>query len=127
MIKFDSENCELSMEGTCPEILSELLGLVHVVYKLLKEKNPITAEVFKRMFLKQAECAFLEADDLMEKIKEKANETDEARNGTINKLEELLILLKGMEHDIKHEKQKDIRTADFTSDEEFRKWFRGGE
>lgn len=123
MIKFDSENCELSMEGTCPEILSEVLGLVHVVYKLLKEKNVITAEVFKRMFLKQAECAFLEADDLMEKIKEKANETDEARNNTINKLEELLNLLKEMEH----EKQKDIRTADFTSDEDFRKWFRGGE
>lgn len=123
MIKFDSENCELSMEGTCPEILSEVLGLVHIVYKLLKEKNVITAEVFKRMFLKQAECAFLEADDLMEKIKEKANETDEARNNTINKLEELLNLLKEMEH----EKQKDIRTADFTSDEDFRKWFRGGE
>ena len=123
MIKFDSENCDLSMEGTCPEILSEVLGLVHIVYKLLKEKNPITGEIFKRMFLKQAECAFLEADELVEKIKEKADENDKNRDETINKLEELLDFLKEMEH----EKEKDIRTADFTSDEEFRKWFRGGE
>lgn len=123
MIKFDSESCDFSMEGTCPEILSEVLGLVHIVYKLLKEKNPITGEIFKRMFLKQAECAFLEAEDLMEKIKEKADENDKNRNDTINKLEELLGFLKEMEH----EKEKDIRTADFTSDEEFRKWFRGGE
>lgn len=121
MLKIDTsdhDKCAIEMKGSMVEITAELATVVENIYKSFSKENHMAGLIFLRDFMR---C--------METIAEgAANETEERSKKSMDPMRLLAImsLFKTMQADKRHEK-KDIRSADFDDDEEFKKWFHGGE
>lgn len=123
MIKFDSETGEFSMAGNGMEILVELLGLIHCMYEAYCKDDPNVGKGFKMMFAKHYDKAFYHNDEMVDEMAKSIKEREDA----INSAKELISLLEEMVKKKNNDNDTDVRKADFTSDEEFHKWFSGEE
>lgn len=47
MIKFDSETCSISIEGTGPVLVADTIQFLHAMYESIKEDNPHMADIYK--------------------------------------------------------------------------------
>ena len=122
MIKIDTgldgNMCAVEMKGTMIEITAELAGVVQSIYESFSKENHMAGLIFLKDFM---HCMESIAETVVKEAEEKSKESPDPM-----RLLALMSLLKAMQADKKHEK-KDIRSADFDSDDEFMKWFRGGE
>lgn len=122
MLKIDTsdhDKCVVEMKGSIIEITAELATVVQNIYDSISKDNHMAGLIFLKDFM-----------HYMEKIADNiVNEAEERQKKSMDDPMSLLAfmsLLKAMQADKRHEK-KDIRSADFDDDEEFRKWFHGGD
>lgn len=114
----DGNMCSVEMKGTMIDITAELAGVVQSIYESFSKENHMAGLIFLKDFM---HCMEHIAETVVKEAEEKSKESPDPM-----RLLALMSLLKAMQADKRHEK-KDIRSADFDSDEEFKKWFRGGD
>ena len=121
MLKIDTsdhDKCVVEMKGPMIEITEELATVVQSIYDSISKDNHMAGLIFLKDFMHYMEKI---ADNIVNEAEERHKKsTDPMR------LLALMSLLKAMQADKKHEK-KDIRSADFDDDEEFKNWLHGGE
>ena len=121
MLKIDTsdhDKCVVEMKGPMIEITAELATVVQSIYDSISKDNHMAGLIFLKDFMHYMEKI---ADNIVNEAEERHKKsTDPMR------LLALMSLLKAMQADKKHEK-KDIRSADFDDDEEFKNWLHGGE
>ena len=121
MLKIDTGldgMCAIEMKGTMVEITAELASVVQGIYESFSKENHMAGLIFLKDFM---HCMEHIADTVVKEAEEKSKESPDPM-----RLLALMSILNAMQADKRHEK-KDIRSADFDSDEEFKKWFRGGD
>lgn len=125
MIKFDSETGSISIEGIGPVLVADTIQFLHAMYEILKEDNPRMAEIYKQEVEKNVPYAWKSAEELKELSVKMAQEKKELINDLNDLLEKMKEMLYKSDSDESSEESKDIRSADFDSDEQFQNWFRG--
>ena len=127
MIKFDNfdgNNVTLKIAGTPEDLALELAALVMSVRDKIEEYNDNDAKLFALQLMHNLTIGF--EDDAEEKkrlVKEHNKQMD-----FLKKLMGLEEYLKSVENELKNaNKVTDIRRSEFNSDEEFEKWFHGGD
>ena len=122
MIKIDTgldgNMCAVEMKGTMIEITAELAGVVQSIYESFSKENHMAGLIFLKDFMN---CMTHITEEIVKEAEEKSEESPD-----LMRLLAIMSFLGAMQADKRHEK-KDIRSADFDSDEEFKKWFRGGD
>lgn len=125
MIKFDSETGLISIKGAGPVLVADTIQFLHAMYEVLKEDNPRMAEIYKQEVEKNVPYAWKSAEELKEISAKMVQEKKELINDLNNLLEKMKEMFDKSDPDESSEEQKDIRSADFDSDEQFQNWFRG--
>ena len=125
MIKFDSETGSISIEGSGPELVAGTIQFLHAMYEILKEDNPNMADIYKYEVENNIPYAWKSAEELKEISAKMIEEKKELINDLNDLLEKMKEMLYKSDSDESSEEQKDIRSADFDSDEQFQNWFRG--
>lgn len=77
---------ELEVKGNLPEIMSDIVTLIHSIYESTDEKH---SEIFKEYFMKNVGVAFLSAEEL-DKLNEEKAKKIEKKKGSIDELIEHL-------------------------------------
>lgn len=123
MIKINTEEGGgVEIKGFLPEIISETISAVRDIYNMIKEDNPFGAKMYKDMILKEMYVAFKTPEEIKE-LNEKSLNKMKDKLGHLGGMLDFLEKLMHDEEDNKEE--KDIRSADFESDVDFKKWFHG--
>lgn len=117
----DGNMCSVEMKGTMIDITAELAGVVQSIYESFSKENHMAGLIFLKDFMCCMEHIAETVAKEVKEVKEKSKESPDPM-----RLLALMSLLNAIQADKRHEK-KDIRSADFDSDEEFKKWFRGGD
>ena len=123
MIKYNSGDKEtssmLEIKGTLIELAAEASTFLHSMYMSFLQDSPIVAEKFKELITETVSRGYIFMDD--KQLHEVANSKKEESAKVIDALNGLLDLLKKAAGN--EPESKDIRSADFDSDDDFRKWF----
>lgn len=125
MIKFDTKESKIEVNGTVIDIAAESSFIIRQIYKLISEENPDAGERFKEMICNSIKDCFLSDEEIRERTK-----AMEKRVETISKLLDVLNDIPGLAKGAKTEnssENKDIRQADFDSEKAFNEWFHGQE
>lgn len=127
MIKFDSETGSISIKGTGPELVAGTIQFLHAMYESIKENNPNMADIYKHEVENNIPYAWKSTEELKEISAKMIEEKKELVNDLTSLLEKMKEMLASVEsdQDESSEEPKDIRSADFDSDEQFQNWFRG--
>lgn len=127
MIKFDNSNesnVTLKIAGTPEDLALELAALTLSVRDKIEEYNENDAELFALQLMHNIMIGF---EDDREERKRMVEEHDRSMD-VLKKLMGLEEYLKSLKNDLENEnKVTDIRRSEFDSDEEFEKWFHGGD
>ena len=124
MIKINTEEGGgVEIKGFVPEIISETINAVRAIYTMIKEDDPFGAKMYKDMILKEIYVAFKTPEEIKELNEKSLNEMRD-KLGNLGEMLDFLEKLMHGEEDNKEE-EKDIRSADFESDVDFKKWFHG--
>lgn len=122
MIKINTEEGGgVEIKGFVPEIISETIGAVRAIYTMIKEDDPFGAKMYKDMILKEMYVAFKTPEEIKELNEKSLNEMKDK----LGHFSEMLDFLEKLIHNEENNKEKDIRSADFESDVDFKKWFNG--
>jgi ketopantoate reductase len=75
-VHFDANEgrCELSVKGSVATLCADTITILKHVYKGMREENPESAEVYKKMMIQSIETAFMTNEELDECIKDLINE-----------------------------------------------------
>ena len=129
MLKVDTTVKEgealVEMQGTQIDITADLATVIQSIFETFCDKNSkIAGLVFMRDL---SHCMTKMIEGKYGKIEE-----DSKKDSNLEFMAKMSLLMAMMSADKRHaekkeEEKKDIRSADFMSDEEFRKWFRGGD
>lgn len=127
MIKFDNSNesnVTLKIAGTPEDLALELAALTLSVRDKIEEYNENDAELFALQLMHNIMIGF---EDDREERKKMVEEHSRSMD-VLKKLMGLEEYLKSLTNDLENEnKVTDIRRSEFDSDEEFEKWFHGGD
>lgn len=130
MIKFDNSNEKndgdvvLKIAGTPMDLALEVAALALSVRDKIEKYNENDAELFTLQLLHNLMIGF-EKDS---KERKRMVEEHDKQMEVLKKLMGLEEYLKSVQNELKNEnKVTDIRRSEFNSDEEFEKWFHGGE
>lgn len=122
MIKFDTSennnNPALVIKGDLCDLVGESLAMMRCIYNVIKKDDEMMAEKYKKLIIANFEACFISKEEL-DKLTKKAEEELENQFNMI--LEAFGVLAKKYKGDSK-EAVKDIRSADFDSDEAFMNW-----
>lgn len=125
MIKFDTNDSKIEINGTVLDMAAESSFMIRQIYEIIREKNPNAGERFKELICNGIKDCFLSDEELHERTIEM-----EKTNERIDKLFDILKEMSGLAKDEKTEEtpeNKDIRQADFDSEKAFNEWFHGQE
>ena len=134
MIKFDTEKMGdgsgLKISGSPEDLAVEVASLAKTIHDIMKDYDEEMAMVYEMNLMNAIVCAF-ETD---EKEKKKIIEEHTKQMEMLNKLRGIRDFLDKVKEDLEKERGNlekdnitDIRRSEFDSDEEFKKWFRGGD
>lgn len=130
MIKFDNSNEKndgdvvLKIAGTPMDLALEVAALALSVRDKIEEYNDNDAKLFTLQLMHNLMIGFEDDREERKKMVEEHNKHMEV----LTKLMGLEEYLKSLKNDLENEdKVTDIRRSEFDSDEEFEKWFHGGE
>ena len=118
MIEFISGD-HVKINGSLMELVSDSIHMVSDVYNAIKEDDEKLAEEYKKDITNMLYIAFLSDDEIRDEANKQKDEFKRRINDILDKLNELFEKSEKEEK----EKNKDIRSADFDSDDEFAKWF----
>lgn len=121
MIKFDTNDSKIEINGTVLDMAAESSFMIRQIYKIIREKNPDAGEGFKELICNGIKDCFLSDEELHERTIEM-----EKRVENISKLFDILKEMSGISKDEKTEEtpeNKDIRQTDFDSEKAFNEWF----
>ena len=129
MIKYDTTDHRVEIQGSIGQLIPESIFLIHEIYNMILEDkdngdSEKMAEIFKKEMLNALPMVFISKDKLKkenERIEKENKERLEKLKDSLNKLGELLNMLEEEDED----KNEDIRSADFDSEDEFSKWLHG--
>lgn len=124
MIKYDTTDHRVEIQGSIGQLIPESIFLIYEIYNMILEDDADNAsnaaEFYKKEMLNALPMVFISKDKLKkenERIEKENKERLEKLKDSLNKLGELLNILE--------EKDEDIRSADFDSEDEFSKWLHG--
>ena len=134
MIKFDTEKMGdgsgLKIAGSPEDLAVEVASLAKTIHDIMKDYDEDMARIYEMNLMHAVVCAF-ESD---EEEKKKLIEEHTKQMEMINKLRGIKDFLDKVKEDLEKERENlkndstmDIRRSEFDSDEEFKKWFRGGD
>ena len=147
MIILNTETGKVAVEGSSVMLASEVLALIKGIYEgFVNEGKEEGGKSFKESLEKTLPIAFMPTEEIEEKTKEMREQAIEDMGNVADALKTLQNVMKATTKDeleqalrdlearaetIRLKKKagenKDIRSADFDSEDEFLKWFRNEE
>lgn len=145
MIILNTETGKVEIEGSSMQLAVEVAALINGIYDgFLNDGKEEGANDFKKHIETLFPTAFMSTEEIKKKTEEMKKKTVEEMGNLVDSLKTLQNVMKATTkdeleqalHDLearaetirakkKAEENKDIRSADFDSEDEFVKWFRG--
>lgn len=109
MIEYVSGN-HLNISGNTLDLVKDTIHMINEIYEVIKQRDEDLAHEYKKDVSNMLYIAFMSEEELN-------NEAQKKRNEFKRRIEDMLETIQNALDN------KDIRSADFNSDDEFEKWF----
>ena len=113
MIKYDSDNLTVTIEGTVRDLVNDSMMMARIIYESLCSKDKFAGESYKNLMITCIPDTFLPEEDLKKKSEEKYQEAKkmiEEMQGMVNHLREM------------HENIGEEMKSDEDFQDDFHKW-----
>lgn len=121
MLKFNSQEGSIELNGSVGMIACETLAMMRGIYRTFQNNiSQEAADYYKRTISELFKSAFMSDEELQQ-------EMNKDKENILKRLESLKDLLDNLSDKVAKDmnENKDIRSADFDSNEDFEKWFHG--